>query len=168
MNDISRRAREVGASPIRRMFNIAATMEDVISFTVGEPDFVTPANVREAAVRSLGRGETHYTANAGVLPLRAAISSHLAADSCLKWDPDTEIIVTAGGMEALMLAMMVLLDPGDEVIISDPHWPNYPRQVLMCGGVPRFVTLHEQNGFVPSPEDVRKAASPRTKLIVLN
>jgi len=168
MNEVSRRAREIAGSPIRRMFNIAAAMEDVISFTVGEPDFVTPANIREAAVRSLERGETHYTANAGVPPLRQAIGSRLGSEYGLSWDPETEIIVTAGGMEALMLGMMVLIDPGDEVLISDPHWPNYPRQVLMCGGVPRFFTLREENGFVPYPDDLRKAVTAKTKLIVLN
>jgi aminotransferase len=168
MRELSRVATELTGSPIRRMFNIAATIEDVVSFTVGEPDFVTPANVRQAAVRSLDRGETHYTANAGVPSLRAAVSSHMRSEYGLSWDPESEIIVTAGGMEALMLSMMVLLDPGDEVLISDPHWPNYPRQVLMCGAVPRFFTLREENGFVPCPDELRKAVSARTKLIVLN
>jgi aminotransferase len=83
-------------------------------------------------------------------------------------DPEAEIIVTAGGMEALMLGMMVLIDPGDEVIISDPHWSNYPRQVQMCGGVPRFVTVREESGFVLDPDEVRKAITDRTKIIILN
>ena len=155
-------------SPIRRMFNIAATMSDVVSFTVGEPDFVTPRNIMEAANRAALRGETHYTANAGILPLRQAVSRRALADSGLASDPEREVIVTAGGMEALILLMMVTIEPGDEVIISDPHWSNYPQQVTMCGGVPRFVPVREANGFVYDPDDVRRAISKRTKMIIVN
>ena len=168
MRDISGIARLVTPSPIRKMFNIAATMTDVISFTVGEPDFVTPQNIIDAAVRSLERGETHYTANAGILPLRESIARRMHNEYGTAPDPQSEIVVTAGGMEALLLGMMVLIDPGDEVIISDPHWSNYPRQVQMCGGIPRFVTVREENAFVLSPDDVRKAVTKKTKLIVLN
>jgi aminotransferase len=168
MRDISLTAQEVTGSPIRKMFNIASTMKDVINFTVGEPDFVTPQNIIDAAVRSLKRGETHYTPNAGLLPLREAIARHIRDEFSVAPDPEREVIVTAGGMEALMLGMMVLIDPGDEVIISDPHWPNYPRQVQMCGGIPRFVPVCEQDGFVLIPENVRKAVTTKTKMIVLN
>ena len=115
-----------------------------------------------------GAGETHYTANAGLLPLREAIARRVANEISLTADPEREIIVTAGGMEALMLGLMVLIDPGDEVIISNPHWPNYPQQVQMCGGIPRFVTAREENSFVLSPDDIRKAVTSRTKVIVLN
>jgi aminotransferase len=155
-------------SPIRRMFNIAATMSDVVSFTVGEPDFVTPRNIMEAANRAALRGETHYTANAGILPLRQAVSRRAFADSGLASDPEREVIVTAGGMEALILCMMVAIEPGDEVIITDPHWSNYPQQVTMCGGVPRFVPVREANGFVYDPDDVRRAIGKRTKMIIVN
>ena len=168
MKDISLIAQEVTGSPIRKMFNIAATMKDVISFTVGEPDFVTPRNIIAAAVRSLRRGETHYTPNAGLLALREAVARRAGEELSAAPDPEREIIVTAGGMEALMLGMMVLIDPGDEVIISDPHWSNYPRQVQMCGGIPRFVTVREEDGFVLLPDDVRKAVTPKTKMIILN
>jgi aminotransferase len=168
VKEISLIAQEVTGSPIRKMFNIAATMKDVISFTVGEPDFVTPRNIIAAAVRSLKRGETHYTPNAGLLALREAIAKRVGDELSVPPDPEREIIVTAGGMEALMLAMMVLIDPGDEVIITDPHWSNYPRQVQMCGGIPRFVTVREEDGFVLRPDDVRKAVTSRTKMIILN
>jgi aminotransferase len=150
------------------MFNIAGAMKDVISFTVGEPDFVTPTNIIDAAVRSLHRGETHYTPNAGILPLREAISNRVARELSFAPDPEKEIIVTAGGMEALMLGIMVLIDPGDEVIVTDPHWPNYPRQVQMCGGIPRFVTVREEDSFVLDPDKVRTAITTRTKMIILN
>ena len=168
MRDVSRLAREVTGSPIRKMFNIAGAMKDVISFTVGEPDFVTPTNIIDAAMRSLHRGETHYTPNAGLLPLREAISNRVARELSFAPDPEREIIVTAGGMEALMLGIMVLIDPGDEVIVTDPHWPNYPRQVQMCGGIPRFVTVREEDGFVLDPDKVRTAITARTKMIILN
>jgi aminotransferase len=168
MKNVSLIAQEVTGSPIRKMFNIAGRMKDVISFTVGEPDFVTPRNIMDAAVRSLERGETHYTPNAGLLPVREAIATRMNEELSVSPDPETEIIVTAGGMEALMLGMMVLIDPGDEVIISDPHWSNYPRQVQMCGGVPRFVPVREEEGFVLDPEEVRKAITEKTKIIVLN
>jgi aminotransferase len=168
MKNVSLIAQEVTGSPIRKMFNIAGRMKDVISFTVGEPDFVTPRNIMDAAVRSLERGETHYTPNAGLLLVREAIATRMNEELSVSPDPETEIIVTAGGMEALMLGMMVLIDPGDEVIISDPHWSNYPRQVQMCGGIPRFVPVREEEGFVLDPEEVRKAITGKTKMIVLN
>ena len=168
MKDISTIARAVTGSPIRKMFNIAATMKDVISFTVGEPDFITPSNIMAAAVRSLDQGETHYTANAGLLPLRVAIAKRMRDELSVIRNPEGEIIVTAGGMEALMLGMMVLIDPGDEVIISDPHWSNYPRQVQMCGGVPRMVKVREEDAFVLDPDNVRKAVTDKTKIIILN
>jgi aminotransferase len=168
MVGISRIANEVTASPIRKMFNIAATMEDVISFAVGEPDFMTPQNIVDEAVRSLQRGETHYTPNAGILPLRKAIANRFKREYSLDIDPGAEVLVTAGGMEALDLSMMVLVDPGDEVIISDPHWPNYPRQVQMCGGAPKFVRVREEDGFVFAPDALKKAITKRTKLIILN
>ena len=116
MRDVSLLAREVTGSPIRKMFNIAGAMKDVISFTVGEPDFVTPTNIIDAAVRSLHRGETYYTPNAGHLPPREAISNRVARELSFAPDPEKEIIVTAGGMEALMLGIMVLIDPGDTVL----------------------------------------------------
>ena len=168
MKNLSRIAEEVTGSPIRKMFNIADRMTDVISFTVGEPDFVTPRNIMDAAVRSLERGETHYTLNAGLLRARQAIARRVQQELSLSPDPEKEIMVTAGGMEALILGMMVLLDPGDEVIISDPHWSNYPRQVQMCGGVPRFVAVREEEGFVLDPREVRRAITEKTKIILLN
>jgi aminotransferase len=168
MKDVSLVAREVTGSPIRKMFNIAGSLKDVISFAVGEPDFVTPANITDAAIRSLKRGETHYTPNAGLLLLRKAISKRIRDELAITPDPEREIIVTAGGMEALMLGMMVLIDPGDEVIISDPHWSNYPRQVQMCGGIPCFVPVREKDGFVLDPDDVRRAITNKTKMIILN
>ena len=150
------------------MFNLANSMKDVVNFALGEPDFPTPANIVDAAKRSLDRGETHYTPNAGIFLLREAIAHSARQEYGINPDPEGEIIVTAGGMEALLLAMMVLLDPGDEVIISDPYWPNYSRQIATCGGIPRPVGVREENGFIFDPDDLCKAVSTRSKLIILN
>lgn len=168
MITISRAARNTAESPIRKMFNLAATLEDVVSFTVGEPDFPTPANIVDKAVEALRAGQTHYTPNAGILPLRAAIAAGLEASHGLKADPETEVMVANGGMQVLLLLMTALLDPGDEVIVTDPYWPNYIGQIKLCGGVPVFVKVREENGFVYDPDDVRKAVGPRTKAILVN
>jgi aminotransferase len=168
MIKISDIAQGIEGSPIRKMFNIASKMTDVISFTVGEPDFVTPQNIMDAAVRAMGEGQTHYTLNAGILPLRKAVAKRLYDKSSLKVDPDREVIITAGGMEALMLCMMVLINPGDEVIISDPYWPNHPGQVKMCGGIPRLVKVYESDGFVYNCDNIRRAINKNTKAILVN
>ena len=168
MTGLSKAARGLEGSPIRKMFNIANAMNDVISFTVGEPDFPTPINIVEAAATALREGRTHYTPNAGILPLRQAIAESVVSSHGIRPDPERDIIVTAGGMEALMLIMMTLVDAGDEVIVSDPHWPNHVAQVRLCGGTPVFVKAREANGFVLDAEDVRAAMSPKTKILILN
>lgn len=168
MIKISNMTQEIGGSPIRKMFNIASKMTDVISFTVGEPDFVTPQNIMDAAARAMNEGETHYTLNAGILPLRKAVAKRLYEKNSIIVDPEKEIIITAGGMEALMLCMMVLINPGDEVIVSDPYWPNHPSQVKMCGGIPRFVKVYESDGFIYNCDNIRKAINKNTKAILVN
>jgi aminotransferase len=168
MIQISRAARNTAESPIRKMFNLAASLDDVVSFTVGEPDFPTPANIVDKAVEALRDGQTHYTPNAGILPLRAAIATSLRASHGLQADPETEVMVANGGMQVLLLLMTALLDPGDEVIVTDPYWPNYVGQIRLCGGVPVFVKVREENGFVYDPDDVRKAVGPRTRAILVN
>jgi len=168
MIEISKMTQQIGKSPIRKMFNIANKMDDVISFTVGEPDFVTPQNIMDAATRAMNQGETHYTLNSGILPLRQAVAKKLLDKNSISVDPEKEIIMTAGGMEALLLCMMVTLNPGDEVIISDPYWPNHPSQVKMCGGIPRYVKVFESDGFVYNCDNLRKAINKNTKIILVN
>lgn len=168
MKPLSNITKTVTPSPIRQMFNRALGMENVISFTVGEPDFSTPTHIVNAAVEALQRGEHHYTPNAGILPLRTAISAYYQRAQGITYDPATEIIVTAGGMEALMLTMMVLLDPGDEVILTDPCWTNYSRQVLICGGVPKFVQVTAEQNFQLTPAALKAAITPRTKAFIVN
>jgi len=168
MKKLSNITETVTPSPIRQMFNKAIGMEDVISFTVGEPDFQTPQHIVDAAAQALQRGEHHYTPNAGILPLRQAISRVTEKSHGVCYNPESQIIVTAGGMEALMLTMLTVLDPGDEVILCDPCWTNYSRQVLICGGVPKFVCVDASNNFQFDPKALEAAITPRTKLFVIN
>ena len=168
MKELSAVSRSVTPSPIREMFNRAMGMEDVVSFTVGEPDFRTPDHIVEAAVQALHRGEHKYTPNAGILPLRQAIGRRTMETHGLAYDPQTQIIVTAGGMEALYLTMLAILDPGDEVILSDPCWTNYSRQVLLCHSVPRFVTVTAEHDFLFDADALEAAITPKTKAFIVN
>lgn len=162
---LSKRVAELKPSGIRRFFDIAATMKDVISLGIGEPDFTTPAPILEAGVRSLRAGETHYTSNAGTLELRQAIAANLKRLYGLTYDPATQIIVTVGVSEALYLAMTALLDPGDEVIIPTPCFVSYQAEVLLAGGVPVEIPSRLEDNFQLDPDRVRAAITPRTKVI---
>jgi len=168
MVKLSNIAQNIKGSPIRKMFNMANAMDDVVSFALGEPDFTTSGNIINAACEALQRGETHYTPNAGILPLRQVIAKRLKSKNNVNVNPESEIIVTGGGMEALMLCMMVTIDSGDEVIVSNPYWSNHPSQVRMCGGIPRFVNVYEEDGFVYNPDNLRKAINKNTKAILIN
>ncbi|MBE5997496.1 MAG: pyridoxal phosphate-dependent aminotransferase [Lachnospiraceae bacterium] len=155
-------------SPIRRIYEKAILMEDVIFFSLGEPDFTTPDRVIEAAMASLRRGETHYTPNAGLPVLKKAIAENLLSYDGIRYDPDTEISVTSGGMEALPLALFTLIEPGDEVILSDPAYGNYFDQIRIAKGVPVPVPALEENQFNMTPEAIRAAVTDRTRVIMLN
>ncbi|HRU40876.1 MAG TPA: pyridoxal phosphate-dependent aminotransferase, partial [Candidatus Diapherotrites archaeon] len=168
MVKVSKIAQEIKGSTIRKMFNMASSMTDTVSFALGEPDFTTSKNIIDAACKALQDGITHYTPNAGILPLRQAIAKKLKNKNNVEIDPETEVMVTAGGMEALMLVMMVTLDPGDEIILTDPFWTNHPSQVLMTGAIPRFVKVYEEDGFAYNPDNVRKAINSKTKAILIN
>jgi len=168
MKVLSKLTKVVTKSPIRQMFNRAIGMEDVISFTVGEPDFATPAHVVEAAVEALRRGEHRYTPNAGILPLRQAIARSVERSHGLSYAPESEIIITAGGMEALLLAMLTILDPEDELILSDPSWTNYSRQVVICKGSPVFVSVNADNSFQFDADALEAAITDKTKAFLVN
>ena len=127
-NFLSKRIATVPPSGIRRFFDIAATMEDVISLGIGEPDFVTPAPIIQAAIKALERGETHYTSNSGLLELRQAIAEHLEQLYGLSYDPAEEILVTVGVSEALYLSLTATLNPGDEVIVLSHALSPIPRK----------------------------------------
>jgi aminotransferase len=154
-------------SGIRKYFDIAATMKDVISLGIGEPDFTTPQPILEAGVRSLRSGDTHYTSNSGTLELRQALSTHLERLYGVQYDPAREIVITVGGSEALYLSATALLNPGDEVIILTPCFVSYQAEVELAGGVPVEVPCRIENNFDVDPDDVRAAITPRTKAIMI-
>jgi aminotransferase len=162
---LSQRVAELKPSGIRKFFDIAATMKDVISLGIGEPDFTTPRPILEAGVRSLQAGETHYTSNWGKFELRKAIAENLRELYGVSYDPASEIIATVGVSEALYLTMTALLDPGDEVIIPTPCFVSYQAEVLLAGGVPVEIPSRMENNFELDPDEVRAALTPRTKII---
>ncbi len=167
MDFLNEKAKELRQGEIRAMFDQAATMEDVISMGIGEPDMPTPELVCQAASEALRRGITHYTPNAGAMQLREAVASH-SAISALCYDPAREIIITNGGMGALSLLFLVLLNDGDEVLIQDPQWLNYAVQVRYCGGVPVRVPTCAEDGFQMRPEVIEGLITPRTKVLMIN
>jgi aminotransferase len=164
---LSRRVSSVKPSGIRKFFDIASTMKDVISLGIGEPDFTTPEPILNAGIRALESGETHYTSNLGILPLRQALSAHLNALYGVSYDPEKEIIITVGGSEGLNLAAIALLDPGDEVLIPTPCFVSYQAAVISAGGVAVEIPCKMENNFDIDPEDFRKAITPHTKAILI-
>ncbi len=155
-------------SPIRKIYEKAITMEDVVFFCLGEPDFDTPVCAVDEAIASLRRGETHYTPNAGLPDLRRAAAENLAAYDGLSYDSDGEIAVTSGGMEGLTLALLTLCDPRDEVLLPDPSYTNYTDQIRICGAVPRYVSVSEEDGFRLRPEALEAAVTEKSKVLMLN
>ena len=164
---LAERVRRVPSSGIRRFFDLIQTMDDVISLGVGEPDFVTPWHIREAAIYSLERGYTMYTSNHGLIELRRALAEHLARRYGVVYDPHEEILITVGVSEGLDLAMRAILDPGDEVLIPDPGYVSYAPCVTFAGGVVQPVPTAPENGFRPAPEDFASRLTPRTKAVLL-
>ena len=164
--ELSKLASGLQGSAIREMFSRAMGREDTISFTVGEPDFVTPAPIREEACRRWQEGLTHYTPNRGIPELLERIA--LYHREGLRPDPDRNILVSCGATEALQLALFTLVDPGDEVVVITPTWPNYLGQIAMTGAWAVCVRAREENGFLPDPDEVRRAIGPRTRAILLN
>jgi len=164
---LSQRVAGLKPSGIRRFFDIAATMKDVISLGIGEPDFTTPKPILEAGILSLQNGETHYTSNLGKLELRQAVADNLMKLYKVKYDPTNEIIATVGVSEALYLAFVAILNPGDEVIIPTPCFVSYQAEVILAGGVPVEITARVENNFAVDPDDIRKAITPRTRCIFI-
>jgi aminotransferase len=164
---LSQRVAMVPPSGIRKFFDIAATMKDVISLGIGEPDFVTPPAITRAGMASLEHGETHYTSNSGILQLRQAISDNVRRLYDIRYDPETEILITVGVSEALHLAFSSTIDPGDEVIIPTPCFVAYAPAVVFAGGTPVLLCTIVENSFQVSAADIAQAITPRTKAILL-
>lgn len=166
MKYLSDIAKKYPASGIRKMFDLASKYDDLINLTVGEPNFDTPKNIIEAAKVALDEGYTHYNPNAGIKELREAIANHYKKYS----DEYTyeNVMVTVGGMEAIMLSLITTINPGDEVIIPNPCFANYEGQIMMVGAKPVSVPLLEENNFKIKAGDIEKAITPKTKAILLN
>ncbi|CAG1010103.1 aminotransferase [Anaerolineales bacterium] len=163
---LSTRVANLKPSGIRKFFDIVATMKDVISLGIGEPDFTTPKPILDAGIQSLGHGETHYTSNSGKIELRQGIVDNLQKLYNVKYDP-SEVLATVGVSEALYLAFTALLEPGDEVIIPTPCFVAYQAEVILAGGVPVEIPSRIENDFAVDPDDIRKAITPRTKVIFI-
>ncbi|WP_085520600.1 aminotransferase [Tuberibacillus sp. Marseille-P3662] len=164
---ISTQARQLQPSGIRRFFDLASTMEGVISLGVGEPDFVTPWHVIEASYHSLEQGYTAYTANAGIMELRQEIQRYLQSNFSVNYQPDHEIMVTIGASQAIDLALRTITDPGDEIIVVEPSFVSYAPAVTLAGGIPVAVHTKPEDEFRLQPEQIEAAITERTKAIML-
>ena len=165
---LSDRAKIIKPSGIRKFFDLASQMEGVISLGVGEPDFTTPWAIREAAIYSIEKGRTFYTANRGLKELRDEICHYYQRRFQVSYNPDTECIVTVGGSEGIDIAIRALINPGDEMIVLDPGYVAYTPGVELSGGVPVPITLRHEDEFKLTPELLKAAITPKTKAILLN
>jgi len=147
--------------------DLKAKGKDVISLSVGEPDFDTPQNIKDAAIAAINRGETKYTPVAGIVPLREAIAAKFKRENGLDYKP-SQTIVGTGGKHVLFNAFMATLNPGDEVVIPAPYWVSYPEMILLCGGKPVFVETKMENDFKLTAEDLERAITPKTKWFMFN
>jgi aminotransferase len=164
---LAQRVATLKPSGIRKFFDIVATMKDVISLGIGEPDFNTPDPILQAGIRSLQHGETHYTSNSGTMELRQALATQLEQLYGVKYDPVTEILATVGVSEALYLALTAILEPGQEVLIPTPCFVAYQAEVTLAGGVPVEIPSRVEDNFQPNLEALAAAVTPKTKAILV-
>ncbi len=164
---LSENVQEIKPSGIRKFFDLLGDRKDVISLTVGEPDFMTPYHIREAGIESLEKGRTFYTSNNGILELRCEICNYLNRRFGLTYEPKSEVIVTVGGSEAIDLTVRALIEPGDEAIIPVPSFVCYGPIVELAHGKPVFIETKEEDNFKLRPEALRAAITPKTKLLIL-
>ncbi len=164
---LNEKIKSVKPSGIRKFFDIANEMEDVISLSVGEPDFHTPWHVREAGIESLEKGRTSYSPNRGFAQLREEIAKYFSRKYQLEYAPDSEILVTVGGSEAIDLCVRAVLSPGDEVLIPEPSFVCYVPIVQMAGGVPVIIETKAENKFRLTPEEIEEKISDKTKMLIL-
>ena len=158
----------VEPSPPRAVFDLASTLDDVVDLTLGDPDLPPPVNVREAACRAVMAGRTRYSANAGLRELRQAVAADAESSLGIPVDPDREVVITVGAMEASFLTLYSLLEPGDEVVIHAPYWINYSQAVRSLGATPVFVYTRPEEGFRLSAEALEEVLTPKTRLVILN
>ncbi len=166
-NLISKSVNNISPSGIRKFFNLTSSVDGVISLGIGEPDFITPWYIREAAIHSIEQGYTMYTPNQGLFRLRQQLARHIKFLYDLDYSPDTEILITVGVSEGLDLALRAILDPGDEVIMPDPCYVAYPACVALAGGIPVKIPTTEQNNFIIAANDIEQRITKRTKAILI-
>lgn len=164
----SKLSQRVAPSKGRQLFNMASQYDNVINLTLGDPDIIPLLSVREAGCKAIMEGKTRYSANAGIIELRKAYADFINRKYATDFLPDQHIIVTVGGMEALYLALLSSVNPGDEVIIFAPYYINYYQMIEMCGGHPVVIEADETAGFVPQLEEIRAIISDKTKMIIIN
>ncbi len=164
---ISDRANKLSPSGIRKFFDLLASIEGVISLGVGEPDYATPWHICEAAVKSLEKGYTMYTSNCGIPELRELTAAYMKDKYGIAYNPIGEILITVGVSEALDLAMRAIINPGDEVIMTDPHYVAYDSCVILAGGVPVMVPTYEKTSFEVDAADIEKKITPKTRAILI-
>ncbi len=167
-NFISKSTQNLRPSGIRRYFDIAATMDDVVTLGIGEPNFTTPAHIMHAAVHSLEAGQTGYTSNSGTYELREAVANHIQKLYNLRYNPDSEVLITIGVSEALWLALKAILDPGDEVLVVEPCFVANAAAVEMAGGVPVPVPTYVEHEFQVTGADLEARITPRTRAILIS
>ena len=165
---IANNVRDIPRSGIRDFFDIVQGMKDDISLGVGEPDFVTPGHIREAAIYALERGKTGYTSNLGLLKLREAISKHIAEKFHVSYNAKNQIIIAVGVSEAMDIAFRAVTNPGDEIIYHEPCYVSYSPSIAMAHGVPVAVSCRAENGFAVTAEAIEKVITPKSKVLVLN
>jgi aminotransferase len=166
-NPLSKVVTEIEPSGIRKFFDIAAEMEDVISLGVGEPDFDTPWHIREEGIYSLEKGKTFYTSNSGLSELKEEISNYLKRRNNLDYNFKSEVLVTVGGSEAIDLALRAMVDPGDEVLVPQPSYVSYVPCVQLAGGKPVIIELEEKDQFKLTKEKLEEAITEKTKILIL-
>ena len=165
---VASQVRAIPRSGIRDFFDIVQGMKDVISLGVGEPDFVTPWHIREAAIYALEKGRTGYTSNLGLLTLRAAVADSLQKHFGLSYDPATQILIAVGVSEAMDLAFRAVINPGDEIIYHEPCYVSYAPGISLAHGVPVPVSCRAEDGFSVTAAAIEKVVTPRSKALVLN
>lgn len=166
-NPIADKVKDIQPSGIRKFFDIVREMDDVVSLGVGEPDFDTPWHIRDEGIYSLEKGRTFYTSNSGLRELRVEICKYLKRRCHVEYNPDKETLITVGGSEAIDLAMRVMLNPGDEVLIPQPSFVSYLPCAVLADGVPKIIELKAENEFRLTKEELLEAITDKTKLLVL-
>jgi aminotransferase len=166
-NLISQKVATLPPSGIRKFFDLLSSVEDVISLSIGEPDFVTPWHIREAGIYSLEKGYTMYTSNSGMPELRQELARYLELRYGVSYSPEHEILITTGSSEGLDLALRAIINPGDEVIIPNPCYVAYPADIILAGGTPILIPTNEENNFVVKATDIEARITKRTKAILI-